>query len=58
MGTIKESIDPDMKFPSSYFFGSDIPQQTGILLDDICETIIVRYGDEVEIYPYDSPENE
>ena len=52
MGTIRESCDPDMKFPSSLFFGSDIPQDSGIMLDDFCQTVIVREGDSVKHFKY------
>ncbi len=53
MGTIRESSDPDMKFPSSLFFGSDFPLESGVLLDDICETVIIRKGDIVKHFKYD-----
>ncbi len=60
MGVIRKSVDPDMKFPSSLFVGSDIPDKPGILLDDICQIVIVRrpskssYGGEVvDHYYYD-----
>jgi len=42
MGIIRESCDPGMKFPSSWFFGSDLPVNANILLDDITEHIIIR----------------
>lgn len=53
MGTIRESSDPGMKFPSSLWFGSDFPLESGVLLDDFCETVIVRKGDSVEHFTYD-----
>jgi len=42
MGTIRESCDPEMQFPSSLFFGSDFPPKPGVLVDDLCEKVIVH----------------
>ena len=53
MGTIKESCDPEMKFPSSLFFGSDFPYDTGILLDDTTQKVVVRNGDIITHVSYD-----
>jgi len=53
MGTICESSDPDMKFPSSLLFGSDFLLESGVLLDDFCETVIIREGSVVRHFSYD-----
>jgi len=53
MGILRESCDPNMQFPSSLLFGSDIPLKTGILLDDFCQKVIVREGDNVGHFNYD-----
>ena len=58
MGTLRESCDPDMKFPSSIFFGSDCSLEPSILLDDITQMVIIRRlsnfgGEVVDHYSYD-----
>ena len=42
MGTLRESVDPNVPLPGSKFFGSDLPIGSDILLDDIYETVIVK----------------
>jgi len=53
VGTIRKSVDPDMKFSSSLFFGSDLPIGSDILLDDICEYVIVKRGLVIDHFTYD-----
>ncbi len=40
MGIIRESDDPEGKYPSSRFYSSDVPVNANILLDDTIEVIV------------------
>jgi len=53
MGTLHKSVDPDMKFPSSLLFGSDLPVESDTLLNDICTTVIVRRGLVIDHFTYE-----
>jgi len=59
MGTIRESDDPEMRFPSSLFGFGDLPEKADILLDDICQKVLIKrkepepVGTIVDIYTYD-----
>jgi len=42
MGILRKSCDPYNKLPSSLLFGSDFPLNSGILLDDMVQMVVVR----------------
>lgn len=42
MGIIRESCDPEMKFPSSWYFGSDLPLNADILVDDFTKHVLIK----------------
>ena len=54
MGTIRESCDPRMKAPSSMFGFGDLPKKTDILIDDICQTVVIKNEKEgIDVLTYD-----
>jgi hypothetical protein len=54
MGELRESIDPTGELPSSGFGFGDWPQKANILLDDICQTIVIKNKIEgIDIFSYE-----
>jgi len=55
MGELRESNDPEMILPSSWFGFADWPKDADILLDDICETVLTKNIEQGfgELYTYD-----
>jgi len=59
MHKIRESCDPNFEYPSSLFFGSDLPENSVMLFDDITEHVFIRrskmdyIGQMVDIFTYD-----
>lgn len=59
MGKLRESNDPEMQFPSSWFGFVDWPIDGMLLIDDISETILTKnieqgFGDFVTYREYDA----
>jgi hypothetical protein len=53
MGEIRESSDPEMKCPSSWFGFGDLPIRSDILIDDIVETVLIKNPvSEVDVYKF------